>query len=210
MEAFYSFNERFAKIRSKRIKKAVKGITGKNPADLTDDSAEGLLKSRKNERGISVEPGDNKLDDSKGTEGSLECRKKSNTKQSRKRKNDGDNFAKAPSRKKKITDGPSAPAGTSEVENLHTCMQTEEECDAKTLIWNKSGRSRGRGRGSGRGVGVKRGREKESLSFQSCETSSSSSDTDDHGASLHVDLSKIPQDVRRVSFILFLNYDMRT
>ncbi|KAF0899215.1 hypothetical protein E2562_015570 [Oryza meyeriana var. granulata] len=30
MEAFYSFNERFAKIRSKRIKKAIKGITGKN------------------------------------------------------------------------------------------------------------------------------------------------------------------------------------
>ncbi|KAL6867323.1 hypothetical protein ACP4OV_015347 [Aristida adscensionis] len=29
MEAFYSFNERFAKIRSKRIKKAIKGITGK-------------------------------------------------------------------------------------------------------------------------------------------------------------------------------------
>uniref|UniRef100_A0A0E0KA92 DNA repair protein UVH3 n=1 Tax=Oryza punctata TaxID=4537 RepID=A0A0E0KA92_ORYPU len=30
MEAFYSFNERFAKIRSKRIKKAIKGITGKS------------------------------------------------------------------------------------------------------------------------------------------------------------------------------------
>lgn len=29
LEAFYTFNERFAKIRSKRINKAVKGITGK-------------------------------------------------------------------------------------------------------------------------------------------------------------------------------------
>ncbi|OEL19728.1 DNA repair protein UVH3 [Dichanthelium oligosanthes] len=36
MEAFYSFNERFAKIRSKRIKKAIKGITGKTFAD-TDE-----------------------------------------------------------------------------------------------------------------------------------------------------------------------------
>uniref|UniRef100_A0A7N0UPT8 DNA repair protein UVH3 n=1 Tax=Kalanchoe fedtschenkoi TaxID=63787 RepID=A0A7N0UPT8_KALFE len=35
LEAFYSFNEKFAKIRSKRIKKAVKGITGKNsPKDV--------------------------------------------------------------------------------------------------------------------------------------------------------------------------------
>ncbi|GJN30634.1 hypothetical protein PR202_gb18956 [Eleusine coracana subsp. coracana] len=36
MEAFYSFNERFAKIRSKRIKKAIKGITGKSFPD-TDE-----------------------------------------------------------------------------------------------------------------------------------------------------------------------------
>uniref|UniRef100_A0A0A9DAE9 DNA-repair protein UVH3, putative n=1 Tax=Arundo donax TaxID=35708 RepID=A0A0A9DAE9_ARUDO len=36
MEAFYSFNERFAKIRSKRIQKAIKGITGKSFPD-TDE-----------------------------------------------------------------------------------------------------------------------------------------------------------------------------
>ncbi|CAO2816559.1 unnamed protein product [Amaranthus hypochondriacus] len=34
LEAFYSFNERFAKIRSKRIQKAVKGITGKQSLDI--------------------------------------------------------------------------------------------------------------------------------------------------------------------------------
>ncbi|XP_021857448.2 DNA repair protein UVH3 isoform X2 [Spinacia oleracea] len=34
LEAFYTFNERFAKIRSKRIKQAVKGITGKQSSDL--------------------------------------------------------------------------------------------------------------------------------------------------------------------------------
>lgn len=34
------FNERFAKIRSQRIKKAVKGITGGRSSDLTDDLAQ--------------------------------------------------------------------------------------------------------------------------------------------------------------------------
>ena len=41
MEAFYSFNERFAKIRSKRIQKAIKGITGKTFSEtdeLNEDS----------------------------------------------------------------------------------------------------------------------------------------------------------------------------
>ncbi|KAL2897144.1 DNA repair protein UVH3 [Bienertia sinuspersici] len=37
LEAFYTFNERFAKIRSKRIQKAVKGIIGKQPLDIADD-----------------------------------------------------------------------------------------------------------------------------------------------------------------------------
>ncbi|XP_057525218.1 DNA repair protein UVH3 isoform X2 [Amaranthus tricolor] len=36
LEAFYSFNERFAKIRSKRIQKAVKGITGKQSLDIDE------------------------------------------------------------------------------------------------------------------------------------------------------------------------------
>ncbi|KAK4417739.1 DNA repair protein UVH3 [Sesamum alatum] len=38
LEAFYTFNERFAKIRSNRIKKAVKGITGAKSSDLMDDT----------------------------------------------------------------------------------------------------------------------------------------------------------------------------
>lgn len=36
MEAFYSFSERFAKIRSKRIKKAVKGIGGGLSSEVVD------------------------------------------------------------------------------------------------------------------------------------------------------------------------------
>ncbi|KAG6504372.1 hypothetical protein ZIOFF_036704 [Zingiber officinale] len=37
LEAFYTFNERFAKIRSQRIKKALKGMTDNLSPELTDD-----------------------------------------------------------------------------------------------------------------------------------------------------------------------------
>ncbi|KAJ8544960.1 hypothetical protein K7X08_017543 [Anisodus acutangulus] len=40
LEAFYSFNERFAKIRSKRIKKAVKYMTRNKSSDLMDGSVQ--------------------------------------------------------------------------------------------------------------------------------------------------------------------------
>uniref|UniRef100_A0A0E0CWX6 DNA repair protein UVH3 n=1 Tax=Oryza meridionalis TaxID=40149 RepID=A0A0E0CWX6_9ORYZ len=53
MEAFYSFNERFAKIRSKRIKKAIKGITGKSfleTDELDHDSPSTSNTSKKKER----------------------------------------------------------------------------------------------------------------------------------------------------------------
>ncbi|KAJ6677490.1 DNA REPAIR PROTEIN COMPLEMENTING XP-G CELLS-RELATED [Salix purpurea] len=46
LEAFYSFNERFAKIRSKRFKKAVKGITGNQYSDMIDDLVEEVSKSK--------------------------------------------------------------------------------------------------------------------------------------------------------------------
>ncbi|KAJ1298306.1 hypothetical protein BS78_01G442600 [Paspalum vaginatum] len=50
MEAFYSFNERFAKIRSKRIKKAIKGITGKSFPDTDEPEQDnlGTIKTTKN------------------------------------------------------------------------------------------------------------------------------------------------------------------
>ncbi|CAI9758615.1 unnamed protein product [Fraxinus pennsylvanica] len=38
LEAFYTFNERFAKIRSRRIKKAVQGIAGNKSLGLMDDT----------------------------------------------------------------------------------------------------------------------------------------------------------------------------
>lgn len=47
LEAFYTFNEKFAKIRSQRIKKAVKGITGKDSSDLAVEDMSPKSKSRK-------------------------------------------------------------------------------------------------------------------------------------------------------------------
>ncbi|XVE67972.1 hypothetical protein DITRI_Ditri09bG0030800 [Diplodiscus trichospermus] len=60
LEAFYTFNERFAKIRSKRIKKAVKGITGNQSSELTDDPVQQVSKSKKKRRGSPVQSEDNK------------------------------------------------------------------------------------------------------------------------------------------------------
>lgn len=56
MEAFYSFNERFAKIRSKRIQKAIKGITGKTFSEtdeLNQDSPSTSDAPKKKEAGSS-------------------------------------------------------------------------------------------------------------------------------------------------------------
>ncbi|CAA7032062.1 unnamed protein product [Microthlaspi erraticum] len=47
MEAFYSFNERFAKIRSKRIKKAVKGIGGGLSSEVVHNLQEGPINGNK-------------------------------------------------------------------------------------------------------------------------------------------------------------------
>ncbi|KAL1352877.1 DNA repair protein UVH3 isoform X2 [Arachis hypogaea] len=186
LEAFYSFNERFAKIRSKRIKKAVKGITGKQPSELKDD-----FNSGKSRRGNHLESEDKNFENLKATKESLESLKKPKVKESRKRKNDGDILGKAMSKRKTIIDGPSSASGMSAVENLQPGTESEkDQSDSNPLISNRSGRGRGRGRS----LAVKHGRKKESLIYQSSGTSSSSSDTDDH-----VDMSKVPQEVRRSS-----------
>ncbi|KAL0377459.1 UNVERIFIED_CONTAM: DNA repair protein UVH3 [Sesamum radiatum] len=76
LEAFYTFNERFAKIRSKRIKKAVKGITGEKSSDLMDDTTphSGSGKKRK------VRPSENgALQSGGGSEGLDGCFASDNT-----------------------------------------------------------------------------------------------------------------------------------
>ncbi|KAF6175950.1 hypothetical protein GIB67_003438 [Kingdonia uniflora] len=47
LEAFYTFNERFAKVRSQRIKKAVKGIRGSRSSELVDVLPQEASKARK-------------------------------------------------------------------------------------------------------------------------------------------------------------------
>ncbi|KAL8159752.1 hypothetical protein V2J09_001289 [Rumex salicifolius] len=47
LEAFYSFNERFAKIRSKRVKQAVKGITGNESVELSSEPKVGGKRNKR-------------------------------------------------------------------------------------------------------------------------------------------------------------------
>ncbi|XP_050382696.1 DNA repair protein UVH3 isoform X3 [Argentina anserina] len=96
LEAFYTFNERFAKIRSKRIKKAVKGITGDQPSELMNVAAEEGSNTRKKQSISTDEVGINNSDNyvvrtEKSTVRSQSNSKgKSNRKQSGKRKTSED------------------------------------------------------------------------------------------------------------------------
>ncbi|KAI4350729.1 hypothetical protein L6164_005155 [Bauhinia variegata] len=187
LEAFYTFNERFAKIRSKRIKKAIKGITGNQTSELIDDSTEDLSKSMKTGKGSPVGPGEKKSETSKGIEQNLSAMNNSKLKQSGKRKNAGVADAKVQSRKKGNTRNPGSVPGLSEVENLEQYTQAgEEQSDGKALSWNGSGRGRGRGRG----VGVGRGKKKGNPGFESCDTTSTDSESYDHEQRLNVENSK--------------------
>ncbi|XP_024046228.1 DNA repair protein UVH3 isoform X2 [Citrus sinensis] len=91
LEAFYTFNERFAKIRSKRIKKAVKGITGNQSLLLMDDAGQEVSKSRNKRKNNGLENGSNRSQKApkKGEEsvsGAQNNMEKSSQSQSRKRK----------------------------------------------------------------------------------------------------------------------------
>ncbi|KAK1267812.1 DNA repair protein UVH3 [Acorus gramineus] len=61
LEAFYTFNERFAKIRSQRIKKALKGITSKSSSELIEDQAQEPSSKRKT-RKSSAAPEENETE----------------------------------------------------------------------------------------------------------------------------------------------------
>lgn len=55
LEAFYTFNEKFAKIRSKRIKNAVKGMSGMQSSELMDDVAKDNARNKKKRTGSAGE-----------------------------------------------------------------------------------------------------------------------------------------------------------
>nr|GMC59385.1 DNA repair protein UVH3 isoform X1 [Ipomoea batatas] len=91
LEAFYAFNERFAKIRSKRIKKALKGMTGNCSLELMDDAAEDMHARRMKQKvNPNDEKGTNLETDSVGVQPAggdeIKTAKKSSGKQSRKSK----------------------------------------------------------------------------------------------------------------------------
>lgn len=185
LEAFYTFNERFAKIRSKRIKKALKGVTGQQTSVLIDDPLPEVSRSKK-KRGVSlVEPGDNKsekppdkIEESDGQNQS-NYGHESTPKQSRKRRNYGE------------------PVPSSE-ENLEPSTEAEVR---QSRNRGSLGNGNGRGRGRGRGRRVGRGRGKKSSGLETCESSASDSDHDEQEALM--EKFEAPDKVRRVSYGVF-------
>lgn len=150
LEAFYTFNERFAKIRSKRIKKAVKGTMGNKSSNFMDDTVQDVSKSRKKRKVSSSEAGsgvhdsrsdhDVARDDTNSTEEPA-------AKQSRKRRFHGEPYP-------------------SEGGNSEPSIQAVGKKNTKR---GSSVSGRGRGRGRGRSAG--RGRRKESSGLEYAEIS---------------------------------------
>lgn len=159
LEAFYTFNERFAKIRSRRVQNAVKGITEKQSLDLMEDASQDS-KSRKKRKTHLVESGDNKSEKSLDgmednvVDGNGKFTQKSTAKQPRKRSRQGDH------------------------ENLEPHRQAG--CSSKGSM----GKGRGRGRDRGRGQGTGRARRKGVPGWEDAEYSSGNGS--DRGVTQHL------------------------
>lgn len=179
LEAFYTFNERFAKIRSKRIKKAVKGITGNKSLQLMDDSVQDDSKSRKKAKVSQSAAGDDLPGkDSITAEAGVgkeetNSTEKSTSKQSRKRRN----------------------RFPSEARNSEPPIKAVGRQNT-----NKGYTVRGSGRGRVRGQSVGRGRRKQNSGFENAETSSSDEGNNcDSEQEVQVEKHDGPHEVRRVS-----------
>ncbi|KAL5864228.1 hypothetical protein ACOSQ3_001742 [Xanthoceras sorbifolium] len=176
LEAFYTFNERFAKIRSKRIKKAVKGITGDQSSELMNDAMQELPKNKKKRRASHPGGGSNQSEKAlKETEESVAgCQNKnivkSAPKQSRKRRVP----EKLVSYKREIPE-PSTQADGE-----------QSTCDVS------HGGGRGRACRVGRGRGRGRGRLGAELSETTCDGIGGNSE---HG--VYAEKLKWPQEMRR-------------
>ncbi|XP_017242123.2 DNA repair protein UVH3 [Daucus carota subsp. sativus] len=154
LEAFYSFNERFAKIRSRRVKEAVKLSRGDKASGLMDDTKLGNPKGSKRRKLSSGRAGP-------GEDVSI-----------------SDGLAAGQESKS----NEAATAGCSRKKKVHGEPCTPEEKNSESLMQavgreNTNGRSklgcRGRSRGRGKGRSGKRGRGKESSTFDCAEISSS-------------------------------------
>ncbi|KAF2316157.1 hypothetical protein GH714_041496 [Hevea brasiliensis] len=175
LEAFYTFNERFAKIRSKRIKKAVKGITGNLSSELMDDDVNS--KSRRKGTIRPGESGDTKPERpskrAKGGSNKIKSLENSTTRWPRKR-----------------TTGASV---SSEVENPGKQWQAESRQSN-----HKGSRGVGRGKGRGRGCGRGKGRARGTLGFEQSDSSPDDvSGGGDDELEVDAEKSERPQEVRR-------------
>ena len=126
LEEFYTFNERFAKIRSKRIKKAVKGITGKQSLESVDNGVPEVSGSENKKTSGHHESEDDQSE--KQPQGvQTNYKKKSTPKQSRKRTKPGDVF---------VSESPVSSEGRQVTKTRRTQM-------------SGTGRERGRGKRKG-------------------------------------------------------------
>lgn len=175
LEAFYTFNERFAKVRSKRIKKAVKGITGNQSTELLDGSVQPVSKARKRRRVSPIQPGANRSEKVlRGTDNDV-ARKDSISINTLSHKQSGEGEVNA-----KLT--------------------PSREGKARAVGRGVGGGSSGnRNRGRGRRQQVGRGRRKGSPVFYSAKSSSSDGDSSNNEQQVHAEKLEEPRELRRVN-----------
>ncbi|RWW76607.1 hypothetical protein BHE74_00015295, partial [Ensete ventricosum] len=169
LEAFYTFNERFAKVRSQRIKKALKGITGTLSSDLTDELVkEGPSSRKKRCTGLST-----------GEEYKPENSTDGNSKRGKKVLRQ----SKGPKAEKEFIFSEDLAGESSHI------LEKDGIDDTSVLSLNRTGKGRrGRGRGA-RGRGKGRGR-----SSPIKADSDSTDDGDDYNANVQLDNhSKVPE-----------------
>ncbi|XP_011652266.1 DNA repair protein UVH3 isoform X2 [Cucumis sativus] len=172
LEAFYTFNERFAKIRSKRIKKAVKSITGSRSAVLMDDAVRDA--SVNNQRELSVEPKEN-ISEKCSSEIQGACSNEE----------DRENRLQKPSRKRQL-DGEQSQFGKGKK------LRKKEKGKRSVSEGSHSKRGRGRGRLASRG---------KTPMTDLAETSSSDDDGEFDNQKFDLENLQEPQERRRSSRI---------
>ncbi|RWR77112.1 XPG/Rad2 endonuclease [Cinnamomum micranthum f. kanehirae] len=172
LEAFYTFNERFAKIRSQRIKKAVKGITGNRASELMDHPSQVGPESRKKRKvrpsGTASNISEKPCDEINGGDAGNEAKASEET-------------ARKQPRKK----------GTekTESEDGHSLVQKAGRPKARN---EPRGNARRRGRGrAGRGKG------REAVIHDTTESSSSDGEDNNSDKQVHIERAKEQSELRR-------------
>lgn len=180
LEAFYTFNERFAKIRSKRIKKAVKGITGKRSVEVMNDDEQEASGSKKKRRVNCTKSVNNKSEINEAEESIAFMQKRSSEMSTSKK-----------SRKRKISEK----LISSQMENLEPSLSTDGVQSTKKVPY-------GKGKGKVQRGGKGRGSRRERIDAEMSETSMSDDCGGDQGQKVYGNKSDGLQEVRRVSLTL--------